>query len=240
VQNDVLSDLAGSRRFRDSGLLARVLFAIPQSNVGRRDVRLHAPVPAEVRRAYETNLQALLDGLSVKATRPRVLTLTDSARECWYELAEDIEHEMGEGRRYESISDWASKLPGAAARIALLLELAEVGTNADAVSLVAMERAVRLARLLIPHAQAAFGLLGADGADTDAAAVVKWIQASERLLFKRSEAQKAMEGRFRNVERLIKAMQRLEVMDVVRETKQHNKGAPPSVVYRVNPKALST
>lgn len=240
LQPGVLSDVAGSRRFRDSGLLARFLFAMPNSNVGRRDVRRHVPVPAAIRAAYERELLRLLEGTPTKVTAPRVLTLSDPARECWYELAEEIEREQGDGGRYESISDWTSKLPGAAARVALLLELAEVGPDAECVSCLSMERACRLARLLIPHAQAAFGLLGTDGADADAAAVVKWMQAAELLEFKRSEAQKAMEGRFRNVDRLIKAMQRLETLDVVREFKRPNKGAPPSVMYRVNPKVHST
>lgn len=239
LQPGVLADVAGSRRFRDSGLLARFLFALPKSNVGRRDVRRHAPVPHEVASAYEVALMRLLEDVSVKAQAPRVLKLTAEARECWYQLAEEIEREQGDGGRYESFSDWTSKLPGAAARIALLLELAECGGDAPVVGLASMERAARLARLLIPHAQAAFGLLGTDAVDADAAAIVKWIQACELAEFKRSEAQKAMEGRFRSVDRLIKAMERLETCDVVRFFKRPNPGAPPSPMYRVNPKVHS-
>jgi putative DNA primase/helicase len=93
---------------------------------------------------------------------------------------------------------------------------------------------------LIPHAQAAFGLLGTDATDTDAAAILKWIRAGELTGFTRREAQKAQEGRFRSVDRLQKALERLEHQDVVREFKRHNKGAPPTTAYAVNPKALST
>jgi putative DNA primase/helicase len=126
------------------------------------------------------------------------------------------------------------------ARIATLFELAVAGLGAHAVGLDAMRRAVQLARLLIPHAQAAFSLLGTDGVDTDAVHVLKWIQGGALDEFSRRECQKAMEGRFRNVDRLIKALQRLETMDVVREFKRRNKGAPSTVAYRVNPKCLST
>lgn len=240
LQPDVLSEAAAVRRFRGSGLLARFLYAMPASNVGTRDVRQHLPIPFGVRNAYEANLFRLLEGALDPVKAPTVLPLTDSARECWYQLAEEIEHNQGEGRRYESISDWTSKLPGAAVRIAGLFELAEVGLRADSVSEVAMARAVRLARLLIPHAQAAFGLLGTDATDVDGAAILKWAQAGEREEFTRRECQKAMEGRFRSVERLQKAMARLEQQDVVREFKRHNKGAPATTAYRVNPKALST
>ena len=51
---------------------------------------------------------------------------------------------------------------------------------------------------------------------------------------------RAQEGRFRSVDRLQKALDRLEHQDVVRSFKRHNKGAPPSTCYQVNPKALST
>ena len=103
-----------------------------------------------------------------------------------------------------------------------------------------MDRAVALARVLIPHAQAAFGLLGTDAVDSDASAILKWVRAGDRLEFTRRECQKGQEGRFRNVERLKKALERLEAMDVLRELKRPNRGAPPTTCYQVNPKALST
>ena len=110
------------------------------------------------------------------------------------------------------------------ARIAALLQLATTGLDTKEVGFECMDNAVTLARLLIPHAQAAFGMLGTDATDVDAAAIVRWAQ----------------EGRFRSVDRLQKALDRLEHQDVVRSFKRHNKGAPPSTCYQVNPKALST
>ena len=240
LQLGVLTEAGNNRRFRDTGLLARFLYFMPISNVGQRDVRSNRPVPHAVRDEYERHLIEAMDGLSDSEGAPKVLTLTDAARECWLDLAEEIEQHQGDGGKYESISDWTSKLPGATARIAALLELAEVGLLAESVSHSAMDRAARLARLLIPHAQAAFGLLGTDATDTDATAILKWIRAGELMEFTRRDAQKAQEGRFRSVERLKKALERLEAQDVVREYKRHNKGAPPTAAYRVNPKALST
>ena len=240
LQPGVMADVASSRRFRDTGLLARFLFATPVSTVGSRDVRKHSPIPAEVRDAYEAGLFRLLEGLPGLVTAPKVLTLSGAALEVWLDMAQSIENEQGEGGRYESISDWTSKLPGAVARIAALLELAEVGLSATEVSHACMDDAINLARLLIPHAQAAFALLGTDAVDVDAAAVVRWVQAHGLAEFTKRDAQKAQEGRFRSVERLQKALDRLEHQDVVRAFKRHNKGAPPSSCFAVNPKALST
>lgn len=240
IQPDVMAEVASSRRFRASGLLARFLYAVPVSNVGRRDVRQHAPIPAHVSEEYERRLFELLDGINGPVQAPKVLPLSEVAFECWLDLAEAVEHEQGEGGKFESITDWTSKLPGAVARIAALLELAELGLDIHEVSFASMDRAVCLARVLIPHARAAFGLLGTDGTDTDAAALLTWIRAHELAEFTRREAQKAQEGRFRSVERLQKALDRLEQQDVVLGEKRSKKGIRPSVVYRVNPKALST
>lgn len=237
LQPGVLGDVAGSKRFRDSGLLARFLYAMPASNVGKRDVRSRVSIPADIRDEYQAALGSLLEGMPAQPGKPRVLPLTDPSRELWLDFSQEIEDQQGEGGRYEAIADWTSKLPGAVARIAALLELGEAGTTAAEVSQVAMQRALDLGRLLIPHAQAAFGLLGTDAIDADAAAVLKWVRANEFAEFSRPQCQKALEGRFRNVERLVKALQRLEQHHVVRAFNRQNKGARPTPAYRVNPKA---
>ena len=95
----------------------------------------------QVRDEYERRLFGLLEGVPGEVQAPKVLPLSDPAREIWLDMAEAIEREQGDGGRYESISDWTSKLPGAVARVAALLELAEMGLQTNQVSLGAMERA---------------------------------------------------------------------------------------------------
>lgn len=241
MQPGVLADVANKPRFRDSGLLARFLYVVPPSNVGKRDVRANKPVPPEVQAGYERGLMALLEGRTDPLQAPRRLGMSEPAREAWLDLAEEIERNQGEGGQYESIGDWTSKLPGAVARVAAVMELAEVGLHADEVSLASMERAIQLGRLLIPHAQAAFGLLGTDNTDMDAQAVLRWIRAGEFDEFSKREAHKAMEGRFRSVDRLTACLERLEACDVVRSFKRAPAGGRagrPSVVYQVNPKVF--
>lgn len=236
LQPGVLAEVASSRRFRDSGLLARFLFAMPESNVGKRDVRRRWTIPSYVQRDYETNLFNLLEGRSNPIARARVVGMTDPAREAWLDFSAEIEAQQGERGSLEAIADWSSKLPGAAARIAMLLELADQGLRADSVSLEATARAIAICRLLIPHAHAAFCLLGADATDGDAGAVVKWAVDNRLLSFNKSKCQKALEGRFRSISRLDKAIERLEQGDVVKVDKVPNKGARPTTMIRVNPK----
>lgn len=240
VQPGTLADVAGSKRFRDSGLLARFLWAIPDSTVGRRDVRRHVPIPEHVKEAYKRGIFGLLEGWGEPVGKPKVLTFTDPARELWFDFAQEVENQQGEGGRYEAISDWTSKLPGALARVAAVLELAEMGLTAEEVSEVAMRNALQLGHLLIEHARAAFSLLGTDAVDTDAVALVRWIKAEGREQFTRREAQKAQEGRFRSGERLDKALDRLVDGESLREFKLIRPGMRPSKAYRVNPGLLSS
>lgn len=241
IQPGLMSEVAGSKGFRDSGLLARFLYAIPATNVGKRDVRKHTSIDANVLDRYERGVLSLLEGyLCEPGTVPKVqlLDLSDAARELWLDFSQYIEDNQGDDGIFESIRDWTSKLAGAVARIAALLELAEVGLGAVVVRSDAMHRAIKLAKVLIPHAQAAFGLLGTDSTDTDALAVLKWVQIHGYEEFTRRDAQKAMEGRFRSVDKLKRAVDRLDTMDCLREFKRRNKGAPATTYYRVNPALL--
>ncbi len=236
LQPGVLADVASSRRFRDSGLLARFLYAMPESNVGRRDVRRRWSIPNYVKNEYERRLFGLLNGRELVASAPRVIGMTEPAREAWLNFADEIEAGQGERGALESIGDWSAKLPGAAARIACLFELAERSPATEEVNLDVTEKALQLCRLLIPHAQAAFGLLGADSIDGDAAAVVKWSRDNRLLSFNKSACQKAMEGRFRSVARLDKAIERLEQSDIAKVEKVPNRGARPTTRVQMNPK----
>jgi hypothetical protein len=236
LQPGVLADVASSRRFRDSGLLARFLYAMPESNVGRRDVRRRWSIPNFVQNEYERRLFDLLEGRELVAGKPRTIGMSDEAREAWLIFAEEIEAGQGERGALESIGDWSAKLPGAAARMACLFELAERGPTTTEVSLDVTEKALQICRLLIPHAQAAFGLLGADSVDGDAAAIVKWARDGRHLSFNKSHAQKSMEGRFRTVARLDKAIERLEASDVCKVEKVPNRGARPTTRVQMNPK----
>ena len=159
LQPAALADVASGRRFKDTGLLARFLFALPPSNVGQRDVRLRRPVPEAVADNYHRSLHQLLEGWGGEVTAPQRLHLAPDALESWLDLADRIEKAQGDGGKLEAINDWSGKLPGAVARIAAVLALAEFGLQISEVPLSSMERAVRLAKVLIPHAQTAFALL---------------------------------------------------------------------------------
>jgi replicative DNA helicase len=79
VQPEVLRGLAGRPGFGGRGLLARFLYSLPQSLVGRREVGA-PPVPQAMADRYAVELQALAASLSrTPGDDPTVLTLDSQA-----------------------------------------------------------------------------------------------------------------------------------------------------------------
>ena len=236
VQPESFAELAAGRRLRATGVLARYLYAIPKSNIGTRDVRSRVPIPRGIAEDYHQSVMALLDRYEERGRDPRVLAFTPEALEPWLSFAENVEKHQGEGGRFEAICDWTSKLPGHAARLAAIFQLADTGLDSAAVGLPAVERALELCRLLTAHAEAAFAMLGADDTDADALAVLRWVRTGERHEFTRRDAQRAMHGRFSKVERLEHALTILRDNYLISGEKKAATGGRASAFYLVNPK----
>jgi Protein of unknown function (DUF3987) len=82
VQPEVLESVRGNRAMRGRGLLARFLYFLPTTDLGRRDLT-PPPVPAEVRAAYAERLRSLLSYPQNPQNphNPPELALTPEARE---------------------------------------------------------------------------------------------------------------------------------------------------------------
>jgi putative DNA primase/helicase len=244
IQPGILCEVAENQAFRHTGLIARFLPALPASNIGRRDVRRSSAIAPAIKRRYHEGILGLLAGRKAYADDPVRLDFTEPAREAWFDFAEEIERQQGDGQRFESIRDWTGKLPGAVARIAALIELAEMGGNADGVSLCSAERAVELGRCLIEHALAMFGMIGSNEKDADALAVLRWIKASDLHEFDRTGLYRAHEARFGgNTERATVAIKRLSEWGVLRHYRvrpaKESKGGRPRDLLLVNPKVFT-
>ncbi|MDD2770378.1 MAG: DUF3987 domain-containing protein [Methylococcus sp.] len=226
LQNAILAEVGKTRRFRDSGLTARLLYVIPQSNVGQRDVRQHVSIPEDTRQDWEAGLFRLLEGRTDPVSAPRTLTFGADAKECWLSFAEEIERQHGAGNPLEHITEWTSKLPGAVARIAGLLHLATAGAAVEIIGLDPVERAVTLGRLLIPHALAAFGLMGMAKQEEDAHALLRWLRAGQRRTFRARDAHQALRARFARKEQLDRALvlRFNKVMSHINTQNQHYPG----------------
>jgi hypothetical protein len=253
VQPEVLRGLAERPGFRGRGLLARFLYSLPPSLVGRRQAGT-PPVPPPVADRYATELQTLAASLTTPASLagdgPAVLTLTPEAGELLLDFERRLEPRLAPATGdLAHLADWAAKLTGATCRIAGLLHLAAHLRDgwAQPVSVDTLAGAVRLAGYLVEHALAVFDLMGADPRTDDARWLLDWIHRTGRQQFTRRDAHMgAPRGRFRKAADLDPPLALLEEHGYLRRADSepprdsHGRGRPPSPRYLVNPLPPST
>jgi replicative DNA helicase len=248
VQPEVIRGLAAQPGFRGRGLLARFLYALPTSLVGRRDPDPPA-VPAPIREEYHRRVRALLalKAQEVKEgdVEPHALGLDDDARRRLVGLATWIEPQLAEAGELGHIADWAGKLVGAVVRIAGILHMAEHAGQpapwATPIVGATMERAIQIGHYLIAHARAAFALMGTDPTVEDARLVLAWVARRGGAAFSRRDLFQGVKGRFKRVDALQPALSLLVSHDYIRERpgpERPGPGRKPSQVYEVNPRAV--
>jgi len=243
VQPDVISGLAegNKAKLRGNGMLARFLYFIPKSNVGSRDVRNGYVIPEALKIEYQNLVFQLLRIAPVfdenGKEQPRILTLSPDALDAWLQFSEYVEGKQGENGELHSIQDWSAKLPGAALRIAGIFHVAEYLERTAIIELGIMERALDLCQLLIPHAKAAFNLMGSIEEVNDAKIVFKWLHALTGDRFTQRDAFQAHDTRFKKMERLKKALGILIERHIISEPRTLPTGGRPSTYHLINPMA---
>lgn len=243
-QPAVLAAIARNRIFRGRGLLARFLYSIPESNIGRRKIGAD-PVPPEITETYEQNVRKLAEDLA-GWTDPAVLNLDDDARQLLLDTEATIEPQLAEDGRLGTglLAEWGSKLAGAMLRIAGLLHVAsEAEAFRAPISAATLAQAVRIGTYYAEHARAALGLLGET--DTgDARYVLEHLKRQERDTFTiRSLHMELPRGRFGTADDVSAAVAVLEEHGYVRARPQPERqgpGRPPSPRYEVRPDLPAT
>lgn len=243
-QPDVLRGLEKNPGFRGRGLLARFIYALPQSQLGFRKLETN-PIPQDVRNVYRAGVRAALE-IPARVSEegeidPYTLGLAPEGYSEWLAFSLTVEQHMRDGGRFEHIRDWAGKLPGAVARIAGLLHCSEnvhVAAWETPVTRETMTRALDLMAILSEHALAVFNMMGADPAIEGAKRVWRWIEAGRSWSFTARDCFNALRGTFKKMETLNPALavlvERFYLFTVDAET--NRPGRKPSPVYQVNPK----
>lgn len=175
VQPDVISGLAAEATMRGRGFLARFLYSLPASLVGRRRIAPLA-VSGDSEAEYQTAMQFLwkLEG----SPKPHELQFSNRADAVLQELERWLEPRLAPGEELSLLAGWANKLAGACARLAAILHAAAAAGKGDPpptmIEHKTVEAAVKLGRdYFLPHAQAAFALMGADERQGHAQAVLR-------------------------------------------------------------------
>ncbi|SDO94385.1 Protein of unknown function [Actinopolyspora xinjiangensis] len=239
VQPAIIDELSQTALFRGSGLLARFLYSLPDSRVGRR-LADPPPVPEHTANVYDERLRNLVHTLN-SWTDPAVLAFTAEANQVLIEMHNEIEPKLDPQRgEWAHIGDWAGKQIGQTVRLAALLHLAAhpnepwtVPVEADTVS-----RARELTRYFTAHALAVFDRLGADPDLEAARTLLDWIQRTGQESFTKREAHRANRGeRFRQANDLNPALALLEDHGHIAyvEPTRTGPGRPPSPRYYTHP-----
>ena len=241
-QPDVLHGLAAHPGFRGRGLLARFLYGLPASKVGYRKLK-SCPVPGHLGHAYGNAIKTILNTPpAISATgkpHPHVLRLNPEAWQIWKDHAHVVEQAMRPGGRFEHLTDWAGKLPGAVARLAGVLHVATYATErpeAVNVRIETMEVAIALAEILEDHALLVFNLMGADPAMDDARKLLAWINRDQAEQFTKRDCWHDLRGKFKKVNDILPALDiLLETEHIVPIQSPRSGPGPKGEWFQVHP-----
>ncbi|MCC6144994.1 MAG: DUF3987 domain-containing protein [Candidatus Hydrogenedentes bacterium] len=239
VQPQIIRNMAGQNAFQGRGLLERFLYILPRSNLGYRTLE-QKPIPVPLQEQFERGIRLLLDMPPVIEHGhefPRILTLSDGARKIWQDFRHEVEAALRpDGTLYPCLG-WGGKIAGFTLRIAGLLQVAEHGGSILSIDSTNMGRAVTLARLLIDHALAAFGLMREDEAMEDAKAIDAWIVQTGEASFRRTDCLRKLHGRFTGKKRFDAALSVLIDRNIISPQRQETttEGKRATTFHDVNP-----
>ncbi len=249
VQPSVLAGLASTPEMRGQGLLARFLYAVPHSLVGRREA--DPPSASEGTLAdYDAAVGALLHLEATAADGgelvPRLISLEPQAWAALVALKEALEPMLGPGGDLHTLADWGNKLTGTVARVACALHVAQHVTDGNMsmpITRSTMLQAIAIGRYAIGHARAAFSVMGSDPATELAKRVLAWALATERVVVNKREVQRGLHlDRVAQLDApfaLLVERNYLRPLESVAPASPRFRrtGRPPSPTYAINPHA---
>jgi replicative DNA helicase len=238
TQPGVLTRLGDTPEFREQGLLARVLYSVPESRLGYRNPAPD-PMPPAARDLYSATLTALT--LSLDAlTEPRTLTFTPDASRAVTGLLGAIEPRFRPGADLAHMTDWGGKLAGATIRIAGLLHLAQHARDGwdTPITTKTLDAATQIADYYTQHAKAAYDTIGADPATADARAILDWARNTRACRFAARDILPSLRQRFAKVTDLNPALAILESRGWIRRLPappQQGRGRPAAPAWETHP-----
>ncbi len=245
-QPDVLKSLENKPSFRGRGLLARFLYALPPSNLGKRK-RNTLPVTPESSDIYYKTVTAILnhpwafDETGMKI--PKVLRLDDLGLKMLDEFSNKVEIELGDNGSFAHIRDWAGKLVGAVVRLAGIIHVTRHALNDPTtyhINSIDVESAIAIGECLSSHVLAVFDLIGADNSTDKARVVAKWIKREQKSTFTFRDCNYSLKSHFKRANELQEIMDILEERHYVRAIRQPTVAHRPSKLFEVNPNFLDS
>ena len=234
-QPSVLANLMQENEFRGRGFLARFMFSLPKSKVGRRVYRTK-PIPNEIKERYKNLVYDLLRAGSSETVQ--TIHFDDSADALAEDFHREIEPQLVD--ELEGIGDWAGKLHGSTMRIAALLHCCKYGHCAAEVKIggSTMESAVSIGRYFANHALATFSQAGMleSQEEKDAKFILRRLMETGKDEISKRDLFNLVKGRLRKVDAMQPGLDELERRSYIRRQKS-NTGGRPTEKIRLNPLA---
>lgn len=242
TQPGVLDRLGDTPEFREQGLLARLLYAVPESRLGYRNPRPD-PMPPAARDLYTATVTALTLSLDALG-EPRTLTFAPDAAEAVTGLLSAVEPRFRPGADLAHMTDWGGKLTGATVRIAGLLHLAEHARDGwdRPISLATLEAAAEVGDYYTHHAKAAYDTIGADPATAAARAILQWLTTTRPSQVTTRDLMRGLRDRFPKAADLAAPLAILESRGWIRSrpaAAPQGRGRPAAAAWDVHPDIAS-
>lgn len=250
-QPDVIRQAFSKPGFEGRGLMSRFLYWSPRSSLGERTHETEY-IPDQVRGDYNEAINNLLRVPVNERDEHGVYTLglaagaSDVLRSFVLTVEPMLLESGGQLAGSTSLRAWGSKLQGQVYRLAGLFHcvryaLEDNGPERHAIDVAEAETAVRFARLLIPHAIEIFCGLGGDDTADLAKRVWAWVLRTDQQSFRERDAYVACKTRKSNrMDDFTPAFDLLCAHGYLADEHQKPgiRGGCPSVIFRVNPRAV--
>lgn len=238
VQPAVLMEALNNREFRERGLMARFLYSMPGSKIGKRRYRT-MPIDEKARKDFHDLIDELLECQTWE--HEKIIYLSDEADKLGEEFFNEIEVTLYS--EYGEMEDWIGKLYGQTMRIAGLfhvikyrLEAAEVKVEAET-----MKNAIAVGRYYLEHAKAVFLLSGMyDPPEVKSAKyILERIDSTEKTQISKSEVfalcRKKKGFETAKSEVFVTGLEELRRRGYIKIEKDNSTGGRPTEIITLNP-----
>ena len=201
VPQSSIEGLQHHRSRRGRGVLDCFLFSMPKKNVAKRKLKERESISP---RAIEDYTHLILSGQRNKTAY--TLNLSNEARHRFQLFEEEVEEHLMRHPEEAIFRNWLDRLPEQTLRIAAVLhsmalfqpDIEQSPRMEETISLETVERAVKIARYFIPHAEAALGTMHChwDDATDGARYLLDWFMQDNVKSFTRREAHQRSRARF--------------------------------------------
>lgn len=214
IQPDAARGVLSDPVLRDQGFLSRFLPAAGESLAGGRMWKEPAEGIEPALRRYTAAMLEIFEIPQPAANAqgneltPRALALSPEAREVWIEFYNDVERDMGRGKRFAEMQDVASKAAEQAGRIAGVLAIVD-DPDAKDIGADAMGRACILMHWYLSEALRLAEAYCVPQEVADAEAILEWTRARGRREVDAATIQKSGPGPLRRKDRFDPAIEAL-------------------------------